>query len=351
MKSIKSNHSSHRYYATHDKAHELSKAVLSKLQTHQLPPTPIHFTLIYELLTEIDPTISNRVSAALETHTYNDQTADQLFNALWSPIFDQKLPAEAFSEAISELVMFIEKWLHYQGDQKATLDRQLNEINLLSSPDAILDRLKNEVMPTLEAYQDQASEFQHQVSTTNKEVQRLKQQLDKATNLAKTDELTNIPNRRGFNEIIDQAIQVANQTQQSFNLLMIDIDFFKKVNDEYGHLIGDSILRYLARTLHNEVKGQDSVARIGGEEFVIILPSTAYSDAIKVANNIRLKIASCPLQAKSNIKPIHLSISIGVAMYQLCEPLEGLMERADQCLYFAKNHGRNCTVGESDLAK
>ncbi len=349
MSSSNPSHSSHRYHATRDRAHALSKAVLSKLQTHQLPPTPIHFTLIYELLTEIDPTFSKQISKALTTHTYDDQTAGYLFSALWSSIFDQKSHTEAFSEAINELIIFIEKWLHYQDDQKATLDQQLHEIHTLSSPEAILDRLKRQVLPTLEAYQDQATQFQQQVNHTNEEVQQLKQQLDKATSLAKTDELTNIPNRRGFNEIIDQATQSANHTQNTFNLLMIDIDLFKQINDEYGHLIGDSILRYLARTLHNEVKGQDSVARIGGEEFVIILPNTAYTDAIKVANNIRLKIASSPLQAKSNAKPIHLTISIGVAMYQLNEPLETLMDRADKCLYFAKNHGRNCTIGESEL--
>lgn len=350
MSSIKSSQSSHRYHATRDRAHALSRAVLSKLQTHQLPPTPIHFTLIYELLTEIDPTLSKQIAESLATQTYDDQTAGHFFSALWSPIFDQKSHTEAFSEAINELVVFIEKWLLYQDDQKATLDQQLHEINSLSSPEAILDRLKRQVLPTLEAYQDQAGEFQQQINHSNEEFQLLKQQLDKATSLAKTDELTNIPNRRGFNEIIDQTIQAANQTQNTFNLLMIDIDLFKQINDEYGHLIGDSILRYLARSLHNEVKGQDSVARIGGEEFIIILPNTAYTDAIKVANNIRQKIASCPLQAKSNSKPIHLTISIGVAIYQLNESLETLIDRADKCLYFAKNHGRNCTIGESELA-
>ena len=338
-----------RYQTLSDEVQIISKQVLAKLKDHRFPPDPIHYTLFFELLTEIDPAISEEIAKAIEFDNYDRQTADLLFRALWSPMFYQQLQTKAFSRTTEDFSSHLHDWLKNDQQLSADLEHHLQILAELQSPEQMLNGIQDQILPTIAAYQQQTNLLKTQVQTADKDIKRLQQELEKANCLAKTDELTNLPNRRGLNEKLQQAVQTAREQQQTFSLLMIDIDYFKAINDEHGHLLGDSVLRYLAKILQTEIKGKDSIARIGGEEFVILLPDTHYSNALKVADNIRLKIASRSLKTKNN-KNIQMTVSIGVAIYQLNETTEQLMDRADHCMYYAKNHGRNMTVGETQLA-
>jgi len=349
MNSAKLIQSPCRYNFSKEEARALAEQTLAKLDEHNVNANPIHFTLFFELLTSINPDIAEQVEHALQFKTYNDDSARVMFNTLWSEIISHSLHSEEFSEIVDNLILFIDNWIKSAQDKSDQINVEVEQISQLSTAQEMMDRLKSNVLPAIKSYQSETSVLQEQIHESSAEIIRLKKELDKATAIAKTDELTNIPNRRGFNELIEEMMKDANQKQQSFALLILDIDFFKKVNDSYGHLVGDSILRYLAKSLHNETKGKDSIARIGGEEFVAILPSTSYDSAVKLANTIREKIATRPLHVKNNAKPITLTISTGVAMYQLNETLDSLFTRADKCLYMAKSNGRNRVYGEAEL--
>jgi diguanylate cyclase len=131
---------------------------------------------------------------------------------------------------------------------------------------------------------------------------------------------------------------------------MIDIDHFKKFNDTYGHLIGDEVLRVVARLLRENVKGRDTPARYGGEEFAVILPQTSLNHAAKLAEQIRNTLASRKVHDKrTDASYGTLTVSIGAAKFQPGEPLDPLVQRADQALYRAKNQGRNRVVTEDEL--
>lgn len=338
-----------RYSFSKEEARELAEQTLEKLNHHDISANPIHFTLFFELLTSINPSIAEQVEHALQFKTYNDDSARVMFNALWSEIISHSLHSEEFSEIVDNLILYIDNWIKAAQNKSDSISAEVEKVSQLSTAQEMIDRLKSNVLPAIASYQSETNALQEQIQDSSAEIMRLKKELDKATAIAKTDELTNIPNRRGFNEIIENMMKEANEKQSSFALLVLDIDFFKKVNDTYGHLVGDSILRYLAKSLHNETKGKDSIARIGGEEFVAILPSTSYDSALKLANTIREKIASRPLHVKNNANPITLTISIGVAMFQLNETLDSLFTRADKCLYMAKSNGRNRVYGEAEL--
>ena len=120
---------------------------------------------------------------------------------------------------------------------------------------------------------------------------------------------------------------------------MIDIDFFKKVNDTYGHLIGDEILKHLVNTVKNTLRSSDIFARFGGEEFMILLPETAKKHALSKAEEIRTKVETTPY--KDENYDITITISIGVADKQDEQELKDLIIRSDEALYLAKNNGRN----------
>jgi len=338
-----------RYQLPDEEAKHLAKKVLQELESAGLHADPIHFTLFYEWMAQLDPVIAKEIETALHTETYDEQTAHLLFRHLWSELISQSLESRQFSHAIDQLLQFINTWLKTAGHTAHQLNQKVGQLSIEDPPERLLDQLKNHILPELNQYQKDADSLHKQIHLSSQEIQHLRKQLDEATTIAKTDDLTNLPNRRGFREQIQHVIQNAKSSQQTFALLVLDIDHFKQINDQHGHLVGDAILRYLAKLLHNQTKGQDHIARIGGEEFVVVLPDTGYDGALSVAESIRHYVAHSSLKMKKNKAPIHLTLSIGVAMFQLNESFDELFERADQSLYLAKNSGRNQVKGEVAL--
>ncbi len=162
--------------------------------------------------------------------------------------------------------------------------------------------------------------------------------------LSKTDKLTAIPNRRFYQEELAKHIEKYYNKNIIFSILMIDIDRFKKVNDNYGHIVGDNILIQLASVLTDQIRLNDFLARLGGEEFVIILPETAADKAIEVANKLNKNI--------ENTKWVtidRLTVSIGIATFSKGANEVSILHDADQALYRAKENGRNCSIHFNDI--
>lgn len=157
--------------------------------------------------------------------------------------------------------------------------------------------------------------------------------------LAQEDELTGLPNRRHFGREGDRLIERALRYDENLSLLMLDIDFFKQINDTYGHNIGDEVLCEMARRLHSCLRKSDLPGRWGGEEFVILLPNTRLDIAKYVADRLRKGFAEKPVQTR--VGPIAVSFSGGGAQLQPGDSLQSLIARADAALYQAKNKGRN----------
>ena len=172
----------------------------------------------------------------------------------------------------------------------------------------------------------------------------------KLERLNQTDTLTGIYNRQYFDNALDLQWDLASRSQSSLAILFLDLDFFKKVNDVYGHLIGDKALCHAASIFQETAKRKsDMVARYGGEEFAIILASTKHEAAKELAENIRLQIQNTPLVY--NESTIHLTVSIGVNCItpnnrNTC--LE-FLQKVDQALYEAKHRGRNRVVSYLDI--
>ncbi|MDP2560772.1 GGDEF domain-containing protein [Psychrobium sp. 1_MG-2023] len=168
----------------------------------------------------------------------------------------------------------------------------------------------------------------------------LKRSVEELHHLSTIDNLTNVHNRRYFFEVSQKLIALATREKTSVSLLMLDIDFFKSINDNYGHQAGDFILKELANSIGKTLRESDVFARIGGEEFTILLNRTSLDEAANIAENIRNAI-----ETKSFIKDgLSMDITISIGISELCQKhasIESLYQHADQQLYIAKNNGRN----------
>ena len=156
---------------------------------------------------------------------------------------------------------------------------------------------------------------------------------------SKTDPLTGLANRFGFDQQFGNELERFERYGTSFSLCVADIDFFKRVNDDFGHLAGDKCLRLVAKILRSNLRGVDFVARIGGEEFVILMPSTQGEAARLAAEKVRMALEQSPFNFQG--RPLQITISIGVAEVRVKDTADTLFGRADRCLYDAKNNGRN----------
>jgi diguanylate cyclase len=181
------------------------------------------------------------------------------------------------------------------------------------------------------------------------EINNLQQSLEAIRAESLTDPLTGLGNRKYFDRAVEDAVALAIKEGGPLSLLMFDIDHFKSFNDNYGHLTGDQVLRLVAMSLKQTIKGQDITARYGGEEFAVVLPNTAMRQALTVADHIRRAVMAKELKKKSTGEILgRVTISVGVSILRPGDTTDSLIERADACLYAAKRNGRNRVICEAD---
>ncbi|MFH2103943.1 MAG: diguanylate cyclase [Chloroflexota bacterium] len=192
--------------------------------------------------------------------------------------------------------------------------------------------LKESDLPTLSLFSSQVA-----IALQNAKL------LAEVRRLAITDELTGIYNRRHLFELADRIFDEAVRYRHPLSVLVLDIDHFKNLNDRFGHLIGDQVLREVAALLQKSLRSSDILGRYGGEEFAIILPSTTKEAAVQVAERIRLDVAQGEIHTDAGT--ISVCVSVGVSMLSKDLPtLTALIHRADQAMYIAKGAGRNCVA-------
>jgi len=167
---------------------------------------------------------------------------------------------------------------------------------------------------------------------------------EKVLELARKDSLTGTLNRRAFNEKLDEEIERAARKSPPLSLLMTDIDHFKQVNDRYGHLAGDQVLKQFVSQMKQVIRPYDFIGRFGGEEFILCLPDCSINQGRDIAERMRSKIEATPMHISTGGPPIHITASFGISSFSTTgeKNAELLIKKADDALYAAKNDGRNC---------
>ena len=175
-----------------------------------------------------------------------------------------------------------------------------------------------------------------------KEQEILKSTHEQLKEIARTDPLTNLSNRRDIIEKIEYEQIRFERSKKSFVIIIGDLDFFKSINDRYGHDCGDYVLKEVAQIMRSTIRRQDIVSRWGGEEFLFLLPETPFEGGKIAAEKIRKKIENSDLKYNNDI--LSVTITFGVSIYNRVMDIDECIKKADQALYQGKNKGRNCVV-------
>ena len=193
-------------------------------------------------------------------------------------------------------------------------------------------------------YQRQLEELSQKIKALECETGDLQSKLIIANTNAQRDVLTELPNRLAYDERLKMEISRWQRYHTPLCLVVWDIDYFKKINDSYGHQIGDNVLAHISKLFLNNIRKSDFIARFGGEEFIMLLPHTRRHEAIKVTDKLRNLVEQNQLEILN--KPLSITISCGITQFLKGDTHETAFERADQALYQAKEKGRNrCCVG------
>lgn len=226
---------------------------------------------------------------------------------------------------------------HLNTEEKSLINvpwKRVNELSILQSKfNGLLKHIYDEEERRIEMVQDQNKRLEALVRERTSELEIANQELQK---LATTDALTQIANRSSLDTVLQQAIAENQRYQRPFCVVMIDIDFFKKINDTHGHLAGDTVLKTLAKLIKSQIRSVDTVGRWGGEEFMIIYREIECHGAYTLAENIRQSVEKYPFEGLERI-----TISLGVAQYRAGTSAEELLKQADTAMYDSKEHGRN----------
>ncbi|MFJ5236392.1 GGDEF domain-containing protein [Pseudomonas neuropathica] len=214
----------------------------------------------------------------------------------------------------------------------------------------VLENHLEGLLGTMDQHQKQRDAREQEVATRLKslservahmeqEAQGFREHLEVQRQKALIDPLTGLPNRAAWSERLEHEIKQWQQHGNTLSLAMLDLDHFKRINDNYGHLAGDKVLKIIATVLRKRLRGGDFIARFGGEEFVLLMPATPPAVGAKLLETLRAAIEACPFHFKG--ERVTITLSMGLATFRAGEHSDLVLKRADQALYRAKNAGRN----------
>ncbi|MFZ4539465.1 GGDEF domain-containing protein [Propionivibrio sp.] len=333
-----------KYQETVRQSAEYLRLTLPLMSRQDAGLHPVSYAIWYEYVAGINKPLKIAIDELTRNGMVLDEAAtDDLFRRYIAELDEataQRVTAEfqkvladisqSAAQAGNEANRFGNTLAHWSEDQGE------------AAADAAADKGIDELLSGTREMQSAIATLNVRLDESRAEIQKLRQEVEQAREAAFVDGLTGLVNRRGFDMALAACLSEIETGGPGPSLLLADIDFFKQVNDTYGHLLGDKVIRAVAQILKANVKGKDTAARYGGEEFAVLLPETTLDGARVVAEKIRTTIEGSRVRRSNNNQEIaQITVSFGVASYCAGETASEFIERADKALYVSKKQGRN----------
>ena len=330
----------------------IGEKAFAHIRGHRTAAYPRAYELWYTYVTGHHPALMRAINDLLRkfgrvTQTELDEIYDRFINT-------NRFTAEAERATVrllSQMDTVGEALEHAKGeinDYRGTLNGSVDEMEHGVGEER-LRMIISDLMASTRSMSRLNAKLAEQLGEAKTEVVELREALESIRTESQIDPVTTLANRMFFDTALADSVRHAQRTGDTLSILMTDIDHFKKFNDSYGHLTGDQVLRLVAMSIKQNVKGLDTAARFGGEEFAVILPGCDLRGATQVAEHVRHAVMSRELVKRSTGENLgRVTISIGVATFRKEDTPLTLIERADIALYSAKRQGRNKVVSEAD---
>lgn len=334
-------------------AFQLARRALSEMETAGVWPTPLNFELWLHYVGDPEGPLGREITRLLSAKdAFTEGTAEMLAA--------EYLPRGRLSEEIRDAGAVLNRELSSVSDAIAkaresqaaygeTLAEAGANIEQAAAP-ADLKQLVTGLTDATTRVQRENATLERRLETSTKEVARLREHLEQVRRDAMTDALTNLANRKAFDEELLRACDQAEADKSVVTLAVLDIDHFKRFNDTWGHQTGDQVLRYVASVIGRISKNPRVAARYGGEEFAVIFPGEGALQVEMALNAIREEIGSRALRRRSTNDELGaVTISAGLAERRPGETGTLLLDRADEALYASKRGGRNTVTNAERL--
>lgn len=334
------------YTHDYDQAQEYATEAIKLLKSLNIPPSPENFELWYVFFSGQNVELRDTLSKLLKNNK-KDITPERCRELYQVYLSDTRNSAriQKAGERIHQTIHSVSGAVQDVKSATTSYSGKLGGVSLqmegLQSSTELKDLLST-VMADTQEMLTQNQKLEQELDKSTVVMEELQKDLERVRREALTDGLTGLANRKAFDAELKRVAEDAADSGASFCLLMMDIDHFKAFNDNYGHQVGDQVLRLVGKTLTDGVKGRDVTARYGGEEFAIILPDTKLQAAVTVANALRTAVATKEVINRNSGETLgRITMSVGAAEHLPSESLADLIERADAALYTAKHNGRN----------
>ncbi len=335
------------YEDTIDESRRYLRLTLELIGRHGLATNPLNYSIWYEYASGRNGALNAAIDRHLEGSSAFDETLLEHFYRQYIAGGTEtvtSLVREELKKVFTEIIGAIHTTKAHFSESETNLE-SINEALVPSLPEADVEKIVNRIKLEIKSLESSSSSFKDQLQQATREIDQLKIKMARYRKEALRDPLTRIDNRRGFDQKLKRAIDRSASDDADLCLIIADIDHFKQVNDTHGHLVGDNVLRMVATTIKDAIKGKDMVARIGGEEFAILLPNTPIEGAEKLAENIRRDFEQLDLKKKNSGESLgEITLSFGVTAYWRGEAADDFVHRADEALYSAKTAGRNKVI-------
>ena len=338
------------YTASLEQNTEYLRQILPLMAKHRVSIDPINFALFYDYVSGRNIALNVELDEMLNIQTvFTAEISLELFRKYICNTSVDSL--EKIKQSLMQLINRTSEDI-VSTEEKATeasINFQ-NQSRKLENNQGITEikMILAEIIAETKELAESSLEFQAKLNDSKREIQLLHKELATVRKTAITDGLTGLLNRRAFDQMLDEQIENHKNSAGHLCLLILDLDHFKRINDNFGHRVGDNVLRYTAKLMQQHIAENHYAARYGGEEMAVIMPDTPLSRAMEIAEKIRSALAQYPLKQKDNSESLgKVTLSVGVSALKTSDTLESLIDRADRALYRAKNNGRNQVMVES----